>query len=196
MKPRKPRVLCPLLVVALLPAAALCQTYPEDLIAYWKFDEGSGTKAWDSSGGGHHGTLVNGPTWTLEKKGGAPSFDGIDDYVAIPDSVEFDFGDGDFTICAWFKTTVGLSEQYLIDFFRDGNFPHIEIYTGLPLHSVGSHLCGVDDVCTRLSDGTVDTGTWRHVAITLDNSTQNGYVLYVDPTACSRSTTPMGSLFS
>ncbi len=150
------------------------------LIAHWAFDEGSGALAADSSGGGHNGTLVNGPTWTSGIAGDALSFDGIDDYVAIPDSVDFDFGNGDFTICAWFRTTVGLSEQYIIDFFRDGNFPHIEIYTGLPLHCLGSHLCGVGDVCTRISNGIVDNGGWHHVVITLSHSVPNGFSLYVN----------------
>ena len=150
------------------------------LIAHWSFDEGSGPLAGDSSGGGHSGTLMNGPTWTSGIAGSALAFDGIDDYVAIPDSVDFDFGNGDLTICAWFRTTVGLSEQYIIDFYRDGNFPHIEIYTGLPLHRLGSHLCGVGDVCTRISDGIVDNGGWRHVVITLSHSVPNGYTLYVD----------------
>src|SRR5262249_14832299 len=34
------------------------------LVAYWKFDEGSGTTASDSSGNGNTGTLVNGPRWS------------------------------------------------------------------------------------------------------------------------------------
>ena len=51
------------------------------LVGYWKFDEGSGTTAYDSSGNNNHGTLYNGPTWTQGKVGGALSFDGVDDYV-------------------------------------------------------------------------------------------------------------------
>lgn len=40
---------------------------PQDgLVGYWKFDEGSGVTAKDSSGNGNDGTLVNGPTWTAE----------------------------------------------------------------------------------------------------------------------------------
>src|SRR5262249_25019949 len=34
------------------------------LVAYWKFNEGSGTTAFDSSGNGNTGTLINGPLWT------------------------------------------------------------------------------------------------------------------------------------
>ena len=54
------------------------------LVAYYTFDEGSGTTADDSSGSGNNGTLVNGPTWnTADKKVGigALSFDGVNDYV-------------------------------------------------------------------------------------------------------------------
>ena len=33
------------------------------LVGYWRFDEGSGTTAYDFSSHGNNGTLVNGPTW-------------------------------------------------------------------------------------------------------------------------------------
>jgi hypothetical protein len=47
------------------------------LVGHWKFDEGSGITAGDSSGNNNTGTLTNGPTWTTGKLGGALSFDGI-----------------------------------------------------------------------------------------------------------------------
>jgi hypothetical protein len=34
------------------------------LVGWWKFDDGSGTSAVDSSGNGNTGTLVNSPAWT------------------------------------------------------------------------------------------------------------------------------------
>lgn len=34
-----------------------------DLRGYWKFDEGAGTKAYDSSGNDNNGTLINSPVW-------------------------------------------------------------------------------------------------------------------------------------
>ena len=48
----------------------------DDLTAWWKFDDGSGSTATDSSGHGHDGTVV-GATWTAD----GLSFDGTDDYV-------------------------------------------------------------------------------------------------------------------
>jgi hypothetical protein len=54
-----------------------------DLIGYWKFDEGSGNVAMDSSGYGNNGTIY-GATWVTGKAGYALNFDGSDDYVSIP----------------------------------------------------------------------------------------------------------------
>jgi len=54
------------------------------LIAYWSFDEGSGSIAHDSVGG-NNGTIY-GAQWTGRKVGGALNFDGQDDYVGVPDA--------------------------------------------------------------------------------------------------------------
>ena len=45
---------------------------------------GSGTTWSDISRGGNNGTLVNGPTFD-PGNGGSIVFDGVDDYVSIPD---------------------------------------------------------------------------------------------------------------
>src|SRR4029453_19442437 len=57
---------------------------PTGLVAYWKFDEGSGTTVSDSSANGNTGTLVNGPLWTAGRVGNALFFDGIDDNITVP----------------------------------------------------------------------------------------------------------------
>ena len=44
------------------PSAEASASFTSDLVAYWKFDEGTGLTASDSSGNGNHGTLVNGPS--------------------------------------------------------------------------------------------------------------------------------------
>ena len=42
-------------------------------VGYWKFDEGSGTRAVDSSGYGNAAALVNGVGWVKGKAGNAVS---------------------------------------------------------------------------------------------------------------------------
>lgn len=39
---------------------------PVGLVGHWKFNEGSGLIAYDSSGNGNNGTLVGNPTWTTD----------------------------------------------------------------------------------------------------------------------------------
>jgi hypothetical protein len=75
-----------------------CPTCSQGLVGYWPFDEGSGTIAKDYSGNGNNGTLVNGPTWTTGKVGGALSFDGVDDYVNVNNVNPFQ---GNFTVALW-----------------------------------------------------------------------------------------------
>ncbi|MHC4571635.1 MAG: LamG-like jellyroll fold domain-containing protein, partial [Planctomycetota bacterium] len=75
------------------------------LVSWWRFDEGSGTTAYDSAGD-NDGTLINGPVWTTGQVGGALEFDGTDDFVNISDPASFNF-ETDFTWAAWIKTDAG-----------------------------------------------------------------------------------------
>jgi hypothetical protein len=80
-----------------------------DLVGFWKFDEGSGDVAEDLSGYGNDGNLTaNGssakPTWTYGCKfGSCLEFDGVDDYVEVPDDASLDtaFGTLVWTKEAW-----------------------------------------------------------------------------------------------
>ena len=76
-----------------------------DEVLVLHFDEGSGTIARDSSGYGNDGTIY-GATWVDGKYGEALSFDGIDDYIEVPDSDSLDITDA-ITIEAWVKPSPG-----------------------------------------------------------------------------------------
>lgn len=73
-------------------------------VAYWKFDEGTGTIANDSSSNKNNGTIA-GATWQTNDQcinGKCLKFNGTGDYVNVhnvPDSI---FG-GNFTVSAWVK---------------------------------------------------------------------------------------------
>src|SRR3989344_1762428 len=72
------------------------------LISHWKFDG----NAFDSSGFGNNGTLVNDPTFTTGKIGQAINLDGVDDYVSVG-SVGINTG-APFTMSVWIyhQTTI------------------------------------------------------------------------------------------
>ena len=96
------------------------------LIAHWTFDEGAGNVAHDSAGG-NHGTLVNGPTWTTGRFGGALAFNGLDQYVdcgngalGAPLSLT-----GVFTITAFVRplpSAAGVAGGTVISKHPDGEF--------------------------------------------------------------------------
>lgn len=79
-----------------------------DPIAYWNFDEGSGTVAADTSDSAtqHSGTLGGDPQWVTGRMGTALEFDGAGDYVTVPHHTEMGFGPADaFTVMVWAKPT-------------------------------------------------------------------------------------------
>jgi hypothetical protein len=69
-------------------------------IAHWKFDEGEGNIAYDSSGNGNNGTIY-GAQWVQGKFASALSFDGVDDYVEVPNSPSLN-PTNEITVEAWF----------------------------------------------------------------------------------------------
>ncbi|RLG07236.1 MAG: hypothetical protein DRN68_05685 [Thaumarchaeota archaeon] len=85
----------------------------DGVVGAWHFDEGEGNIAHDTSGEGNDGTLYDGnttnddgntpPQWTDGKFGKALSFDGVDDYVKVPDSVSLNVTD-ELTVMAWFNS--------------------------------------------------------------------------------------------
>jgi len=74
---------------------------PPALVAHWKFDDGEGTVAVDSSGNGNDGILNGDPQWVEGKIGGALEFNG-DDYVNCGNGPSLQLQDA-ITMAFWFK---------------------------------------------------------------------------------------------
>ncbi len=90
---------CFVLVLSLV----LTSTANADLIGWWKFDEGSGNIAYDSSGYGNDGTLEDNPQWVEGYFGGGLELN--NSYVEI-NSIADDLTENNFTVSAWIKTTM------------------------------------------------------------------------------------------
>jgi len=72
------------------------------LVGYWKFDEGSGSIAYDSSGNGNDGIINGGAVWVKGKFGNALKFDGSTNYVNCSRTSNLDLTDA-VTIEAWIQ---------------------------------------------------------------------------------------------
>jgi hypothetical protein len=87
------------LALILVGAAEAFDLNDPDIVAYWPFDEGSGTIATDQSQNSHDGTLNGGVTWVDGVYGKALQFNGSDAYVATGQSFLNNL-DG-FTLAGW-----------------------------------------------------------------------------------------------
>jgi hypothetical protein len=94
-------ILIVITVLSIMPAGVQAQS-DDGLVAEWHFDEGEGSVLKDSSGNGNDG-VIYGAIWVDGKYGGALSFDGVDDYVEVPDAPQLSGGGKDLTIEAWIK---------------------------------------------------------------------------------------------
>jgi glucose/arabinose dehydrogenase/chitodextrinase len=74
---------------------------PAGLVAAYSFDEGAGTTANDSSGQTNTATLNNGVAWVPGRYGKAASFDGVNDYITIPNSTSTNISGGALTLSMW-----------------------------------------------------------------------------------------------
>jgi len=83
-----------------------------DVVGYWRFDEGSGSTAFDSSGNGLDGTLTGDPQWVAGQMGSALEFDG-DDAVEIPHDPLLSLTQ-EITIAAWTYMAANASGEMAI----------------------------------------------------------------------------------
>ena len=88
-------------LVLSLVLAGMANAVDPDLAAHWKFDDGAGTVAFDSSGNGNDGEFVGDPKWVPGHLGGALEFDG-DDYLNCGNGPSLQIRD-EITIAFWFK---------------------------------------------------------------------------------------------
>ena len=143
------------------------------LVGYWLFNEGSGSRAYDISGKGNHGTLTNmspnaqGSGWSGSRFGGNLSFDGTDDYI--------DCGSGfalptTFTIILWVKANSYLNLNYV--FWRDDDRP------GIRMNDLGNWWFATDGNNANQIDSSavVSIGKWDHLVYIFNGSVSTAYV--------------------
>ena len=71
------------------------------LVGYWKFDEGSGTTAADSSGNGNNGIISGSAAWVSGRYGSALNFDSVSNYVGVNSPTNIPIDNSPYTIEAW-----------------------------------------------------------------------------------------------
>src|SRR5271166_4008471 len=168
------------LAVASLAAPVLAQTAVGD----WTFDDGSGTKAADSSGNGHTATLVNGINWTKGEVGGAVSANAAkQQYVSIP-AIDLSSTRA-VTVSLWANRIYSRSGGHAL-FEATGDYSNSTTGFGFFPDDAG---CQGIQVALRGDIGFAancysqpSSGVWHHLAVVFDKSQTGGnqVTFYVD----------------
>jgi hypothetical protein len=151
-------------------------TIPTDEIGYWPLDAASGSVAVDATGNGNNGTVV-GATWNPNGEvNGCLSFNGINNYVQITNTIS-----NDFSIAFWVKTTqtAGTGQWWQGAGLVDGDATGVANDFGTALTG-GKFAFGVGNPDTTLvSTNLINDGAWHQCVATRVQS--NGAIkLYVD----------------
>ena len=135
------------------------------LVGLWSFEEGEDlTIAYDSSGNDNNGEIC-GADYTPDQWGGqALSFNGVDEYVSVPDSASLDLS-GEITVEAWIKVDVHKNHNAIVIKGEDGaeNYELLLTSSGL-LYSTIKFMDGTR-YYPSVPSAITDT-EWHHVAMT------------------------------
>ena len=144
------------------------------LVGRWTFDEGKGTTARDSSGNGNHGAVKGDAKWTEGRIGGAMEFDGVDDFVSIPNESSFDIT-GSITVTAWIKVESFTKEWQAIVTKGDRAW---RLHRANDTKSVGWACSDLSrkQVGDLYGKKAVVDGRWRHIAGVLDGTKTSIFV--------------------
>ncbi|HEY7483931.1 MAG TPA: LamG-like jellyroll fold domain-containing protein [Streptosporangiaceae bacterium] len=132
-------------------------------VAWYRFDERSGTTAADSAGGNWPGTLAGGATFVRTAHGGALRLNGTDGHVSLPAGIVWNMYD--FTLAGWVKLTA--ADGHLVD-FGTGTTAYMYLTPGGASGPVRFAITTSGVTREQRVDGTaaLPTGRWTHVAVT------------------------------
>jgi hypothetical protein len=130
------------------------------------FNTVTGTTWYDLSGNSNHGTLTNGPTYN-SGDGGSIVFDGVNDYVPLPDNITN--LSGDWSIDVWIKPN------------NDSNPRVVTLLTDLDNLQVG-YMNNTLVPYIRIDNSTISSTTsliaseWVNIIYQISSSTRQIYI--------------------
>lgn len=167
---------------------------PAGLLGNWRLNEVSGSTATDDSGGNHTGTLLGGMTWTNGVAGGSLRFDGVDDYVSVPDAPELRLSAA-MTIAFWMKKDAEATEWVRLVGKGDSTYRNFGVWDECGGDNrILFQVYGTSGVNVNF-DSTVGVplGQWHHIACTYDGTTGRIYIDGVPAGTQTLSITPRTS---
>ena len=133
----------------------------EGLVGYWRFNEGNGNIAFDSSDYMNHATIHDAHWFNCTNDGNCLYFDGVNDYVSISDQNEFDLTDN-LTMSSWVNIPVNKFSIIINKGESWGYWLNESSY----LEASNSNLTAEE----ILSPNPINIDTWTHVGYTYNGS--------------------------
>lgn len=127
---------------------------------------GTGTVWNDLSGNGRNGTLINGVAYSTNNSG-IMSFDGVNDYVDLPNNVGYS---NTVSAFGWFKSNgTPIGDHHVI-------FGGLELE--VTIHSSGFLRTGIVTSSRFVSNhgSGLNDGNWHYVGFTFDGSTKTAFI--------------------
>jgi hypothetical protein len=161
-----------------------CVHAPSNLMLWLPFDETNGPTAANLAPGGNNGTEINSPAINNGYVVRSLCFDGVSQYVAVPDYAGINAGaNQNFSLDAWVKRS-----------FTNDSPPSVIVDKRDPTSGAGYSLAlSYGNLIFQMGDpgytnyrdtGTVPAdGQWHFVAVTVNRALTNGGRFYIDGTA-------------
>jgi glucose/arabinose dehydrogenase/chitodextrinase len=161
-------------------SVTVSNTQPAGLVAAYSFDEGTGTTANDSSGQGNTATLKNGVAWVAGQHGKAASFDGVNDYITIPNSASTNISGSALTLSMWINPqSLAGSDSVIIGKFWNTTQSSPYYQYGLELgggNRTDFYVGTASGPLVAVGGTTLPFNQWSHLAITFDGTQVKTYV--------------------
>jgi hypothetical protein len=147
-------------------------------MGYWTFDEGGGATSSDLSGGASTATLYNDLTWTGGKLGGALVSSGSTAQAIPANPMNFRYTGGNFTLSVWVNADPTDDGGQIVSKPWNGSgwYNYSLISTGGASSAITFSIVGATGYSTP--GFTISTGSWHHIAATLDPN--RNIALYID----------------
>lgn len=184
-----------------LSAKEIAEVY--GLVGWWKFDETSGSTAYDSSGAGNHATHTGGtPQWVAGRVNNAIELDGTDRYLTVSTIADSLNGSDGFSAAVWVKSDVVNNDRGV---FYGQASTNTDTNIGFRYDkdgaSGGAKQCIKASTMTTTANPQVETGSyvqtqeWQHLTMTWrSGSAIKFYVNGVEQTATYATTANGGVL--
>jgi len=153
---------------------------PQGLAAYWKFDEGSGKTAADSSGLGYDGILKNGVGWAAGRKGKALTFDSDTNVMlleSLKDNDAFHSKTREFTVSCW--VTIEAYNGGFRTIYEEGGTQRgfiLGYETGSKKIVFSMRFDSADKKISSVSELAPDSAKWVHIAAVYSKGAMELYI--------------------